>query len=90
MMLPWCRFLQRVLNGFKRCELNGPGLAIHLLDFADIDVLHKSRVRGSIEIPVPNLKSGSQTSVSTRRIFILSGVMKKLLFYSIGALNLRS
>ena len=75
-------------NGLEGCELNGPGLAIHLLDFADIDVLHNvssPRVdRG------PNLKSGSQTSVSTRRIFILSIVMKKLLFHSIGALNLPS
>src|SRR5262249_38498860 len=38
--------------------------------------------------PGPNLKSGSQTSVRTRRIFILSSVIKKLLFHSIGALNL--
>src|SRR5262249_48680118 len=40
--------------------------------------------------PGPNLKSGSQTSVRTRRIFILSSVIKKLLFHSIGALNLPS
>src|SRR5262249_42791279 len=40
--------------------------------------------------PGPNLKSGSQTSARTRRIFILSSVMKKLLFHSIGALNLPS
>src|SRR4029077_17810515 len=37
--------------------------------------------------PGPNLKSGSHTSVRTRRIFMLSRVMKKLLFQSIGALN---
>src|SRR5215472_7108513 len=37
-------------------------------------------------LPGPNLKSGSQTSVRTRRIFILSSVIKKLLFHSIGAL----
>ena len=34
------RFLQRVFNGFEGRELYGPGLAIHLLDFTDIDVLH--------------------------------------------------
>ena len=37
--------------------------------------------------PGPNLKSGSQTSVSRRRMRIASPVMKKLLFQSIGALN---
>src|ERR1700738_5541117 len=40
--------------------------------------------------PGPNLKSGSHTSVRTRRIFMLSLVMKKLLFHSMGALNLPS
>ena len=40
--------------------------------------------------PGPNLKSGSQTSVRMRRIFMLSSVMKKLLFHSIGALNFPS
>src|SRR6516164_7114222 len=40
--------------------------------------------------PGPNLKSGSQTSVRTRRIFMLLSVIKKLLFHSIGALNLPS
>ena len=37
--------------------------------------------------PGPNLKSGSHTSMSRRRIFMVSGVMKKLLFHSIGTLN---
>jgi hypothetical protein len=45
-----CRFLQGVLNGFESCELNGPGLAIHLLDFPDIESCTISRVRGSIEV----------------------------------------
>ena len=37
--------------------------------------------------PGPNLKSGSHTSMSRRRIFMVSGVMKKLLFHSIGTLK---
>ena len=37
--------------------------------------------------PRPHLKSGSQTSMSGRRIFMASSVMKKLLFQSMGALN---
>jgi hypothetical protein len=35
-----CRFLQGILYCLEGCELNGPGLAIQLFDFADIDVLH--------------------------------------------------
>jgi hypothetical protein len=35
----------------------------------------------------PNLKSGSHTSMTRRRIFMVSSVMKKLLFHSMGTLN---
>jgi hypothetical protein len=57
-----------------------------------VTVFHYQGVFASViaQRPGPNLKSGSQTSVSTRRIFMLSSVMKKLLFQSIGALNFPS
>jgi hypothetical protein len=39
-----------------------------------------------VQRPGPNLKSGSQTSANTQRIFMLSSVMKKLLFHT-SAIN---
>ena len=45
------------------------------------------RASSSAQRPGPNLKSGSQTSIVRRSSFIVSSVMKKFEFQSIGALN---